>query len=73
MAMSPLERAMGDLKQTAFAELIGVTQPLVSYWLKRGQVGAQYVLKVEEKTGVSRHDLRPDIFGPTPTRKSEAA
>lgn len=63
MTQSAIERAKGELTQTEFADLIGVTQPLVSYWLKRGQVGAQYVLTVEQKTGVSRHDLRPDIFG----------
>lgn len=66
MSTSAIERAKGDRTQAEFAELVGVTQPLVSYWLNRGQVGAQYVLTVEEKTGVSRHDLRPDIFGPAP-------
>lgn len=66
MTTSAIERAKGDRTQAEFAELVGVTQPLVSYWLNRGQVGAQYVLTVEEKTGVSRHDLRPDIFGPAP-------
>lgn len=64
MNTSAIERAKGERTQAEFADLIGVTQPLVSYWLSRGQVGAQYVLTVEEKTGVSRHDLRPDIFGP---------
>jgi DNA-binding transcriptional regulator YdaS (Cro superfamily) len=64
MVTSAIERAKGERTQAEFADLIGVTQPLVSYWLKRQQVGAQYVLAVEAKTGVSRHELRPDIFGP---------
>lgn len=64
MKHSAIERAKGNRTQAEFADLVGVTQPLVSYWLKRQQVGAQYAIKVEEKTGVSRHDLRPDIFGP---------
>lgn len=73
MTQSAIERAKGDRTQAEFAELIGVTQPLVSYWLKREQVGAQYVLAVEERTGVSRHELRPDIFGPAPAGQQAAA
>lgn len=61
------------MNQTEFAALIGVTQPLVSYWLKRKQVGAEYALLVEAKTGVSRHALRPDIFGPAPDVLPERA
>lgn len=34
----------------------------VSKW-SRKRVPAKYVLKIEALTGVSRHDLRPDIFG----------
>ena len=32
-------------------------------------------LRIESATGgaVSRHDLRPDIFGPAPTQQGEAA
>ena len=31
--------------------------------LKRGKCGPSYVLTLEELTGISRHYLRPDIFG----------
>lgn len=34
--------------------------------LKRGQCGPSYVIKLEELTGISRHWLRPDIFGDKP-------
>jgi DNA-binding transcriptional regulator YdaS (Cro superfamily) len=47
-----LARALGDL-----------TPQAISQW---DVVPANRVLKVEEITGVSRHDLRPDIFGPAP-------
>lgn len=50
--------------QAALARDIGVSQQLISYWLKKGGVvPAEYVVKVEAASGVSRHALRPDIFG----------
>lgn len=50
--------------QKPLAELIGTTQSQVWYWLERSKKGvpAEYALKIEEKTGVQRHELRPDIF-----------
>lgn len=57
--------------QSAFARLIGVSQPTVWAWLNTAKrIPAEYVLKVEAETGVSRHDLRPDIY---PQEKSAAA
>lgn len=47
-----LARALGDL-----------TPQAISQWKV---VPPDRVLKVEEITGVSRHKLRPDIFGPSP-------
>lgn len=50
--------------QAALAREVGVSQQLISYWLKKGgKVPAEYVLKVELASGVSRHALRPDMFG----------
>lgn len=49
--------------QTALAALLGVTQQSVSEWCaKRKLIPPQHVLKVEAATGISRHDLRPDIY-----------
>ena len=62
-AMEALKRAIelcGGV--TALANKIGVKQPVVSMWLQRGQVPAERVLAIETATGVSRHDLRPDIY-----------
>lgn len=44
---------------------IGVTHSAVLQWQHSG-VPAVRVLDVERLTGISRHDLRPDIFGPSP-------
>lgn len=59
-----LKEAISRLKtQTALARLVGVAQPSVSDWVRRmGRLPAEHVLKVEQATGVSRHDLRPDIY-----------
>lgn len=42
-----------------FAEMIGVTPQAISQWRR---VPALRVLTVEKATGISRHDLRPDIY-----------
>lgn len=49
--------------QSALARAIGVQQCHVWNWLNRNKkVPAQHVLNIEKATGVSRHDLRPDIY-----------
>lgn len=49
--------------QNATARLIGVSQPSVWRWLRqRRPLPAQHVLTVEAATGVSKHDLRPDLY-----------
>ncbi len=52
--------------------LVGVTGQAVSQW---GRVPAGRVLAVEAATNgaVTRHDLRPDIFGPPPRGDETAA
>lgn len=49
--------------QSALARAIGVTQSHVWAWLNRNKrVPAAHVLKIEKIFGISRHDLRPDIY-----------
>ena len=52
----------------ALGKQIGVSQQRVWAWLNKldGKVSPEFCLPIEEATGVSRHDLRPDVFGPTP-------
>ena len=47
----------------ALARKIGIAQPSVSNW---SRVPAERVLTVEAVTGVSRAELRPDLFGERP-------
>jgi DNA-binding transcriptional regulator YdaS (Cro superfamily) len=53
----------------ALAAKLGVSRQVVYGWVRVPDV---WVLKVEQHTGISRHQLRPDIFGPAP-EKVEAA
>ena len=48
--------------QSAFGRSVGYSQSTVREWLISGRVGYKAVLKVEEVTGVSKHDLRPDLY-----------
>lgn len=55
------ERAGG---QKALADLIGTTQSQVWYWLERSKRGvpAEFALPIERETGISRAELRPDLW-----------
>lgn len=67
--LSPLERvreAVGS--QKAIADALGLSQPTVHEWFKRGQPPADRCIALEDLSGgtVTRYDLRPDIFGASP-------
>ena len=69
--MTPLQRAVAappfDGNQSRFAAAIGTSQQNVSNWCRKGSpLPAEYVLKAEEVTGISRHEWRPDVFAPAP-------
>ncbi|MBB4152926.1 DNA-binding transcriptional regulator YdaS (Cro superfamily) [Sphingomonas jinjuensis] len=61
---SPLARAVRLAgSQSAFARLVGRSQATVYTWLSQGKLlPAELVLAVEAATGVSRNDLRPDLY-----------
>ena len=50
--------------QKPLADRIGTTQSQVWYWLERSKKGvpAEFVLPIERETGVSRTELRPDLW-----------
>lgn len=52
--------------QSALARRIGVRQGYVWKWLRSKKVPAERCDAIERATGVSRHLLRPDVFGPDP-------
>lgn len=65
---SPVEKAIDALGGlTRAAAVLGIDNPsVIANWRTRGQVPYTRVLDVERATGISRHDLRPDIYGPAP-------
>ena len=49
--------------QSALARLIGKHQTTISDQLfARGQIWAEDVLTIERELGISRHELRPDLY-----------
>ena len=52
--------------ESELARRLELTFQHIQQWRRVGQVPAERVLQVEAAVGgkVSRHDLRPDVFGP---------
>ena len=48
--------------QSSLARAVGVSQPRVWNWLHKSLISPEFVIPVEKATGVSRHELRPDIY-----------
>lgn len=51
---------------TELAKTLRLFPSAVSQW---EGVPPKHVLEVERITGISRHELRPDIFGPAPKKR----
>lgn len=67
--MKAIEVAGGP---TALAKMLCITRQAVEQW---DAVPSKHVLAVEHVTGVSRYELRPDLYGPAPVplgRKKKA-
>lgn len=49
----------------ALGRELGISRHRVWNWANMGiRVPPQFVLDIEGATGISRHNLRPDVFGP---------
>lgn len=51
----------------ALSRLLGISSQAIAQWKR---CPADRVLEVERITGVSRFDLRPDVFGESPLRRT---
>lgn len=60
-------RIAGNL--SSLARMLGKRQSTVWYWKEKGIVPAENCAAIEQLTGglVTRYDLRPDVFGASPT------
>ena len=54
-------QAAGSQKE--LGELLGITQQAVAKWADAGAIPPRRVLDVERATGISRHQLAPEVFG----------
>lgn len=64
---TPIEQAIKVAgSQSALARTLGVTPQAVQQWVAANRLPAHHCLPVENTTGVSRYDLRPDVFGAAP-------
>lgn len=54
-------RKVAGITQAALAAKLGVQPPAICKW-EGGRVPAERVLDVERVTGISRHDIRPDLY-----------
>ena len=71
--MNAIERAIEAAGSASeLARRLNVVPMTVTQWKRRGQIPAERCLDVETATGISRYDLRPDVFGPPPTNDQEA-
>lgn len=59
--------------QAALARKLGVSPQAVNQWVAGSRpVPPKHALKIESLTGISRHELRPDVFGPPPANDADA-
>ncbi|AWH46047.1 hypothetical protein C1924_15190 [Stenotrophomonas sp. ESTM1D_MKCIP4_1] len=60
--LTAVEKTQGG--QVALARILGVSPQQLNQWVKASRpVPAKHALAIERVTGVSRHLLRPDVFG----------
>lgn len=63
--MDPIIQRAVDAAGSAseLARQLGITRAAIPQWK---QIPVRRVLEIERITGISRHELRPDIYGPAP-------
>lgn len=66
MSAHSLTKAFERLNKRQLAIRLGITAQAVSQWRR---VPVSRVLDVERVTGVSREELRPDVYPPSEARK----
>lgn len=65
MKNNPLVAALArhEGNYSALARTLGVSRQRLQHWLNAGTpIPAELVINAEKALGVSRHDLRPDIY-----------
>lgn len=66
--MNALQQAVDRAgSQSALARLLNVKPQAVQQWVANGEPPVKRAIQIEEVVDgeITRHDLRPDIFGPS--------
>lgn len=67
MNISPIDTAVAKAgNASTLARSLGISHTAVRKWQLMGRPPAERVLDIERVTGISRYELRPDVFGPAP-------
>jgi DNA-binding transcriptional regulator YdaS (Cro superfamily) len=61
-----------NIKPATLARELKVDKSQITRWAQK-KVPAERVLDVERITGISRHEMRPDVFGAKSAKKRRAA
>lgn len=56
--------------QVALAKAIGTQQQNVSYWLRIGRPSAEAAVAIDEVTGITRKQLRPDLYDGSSSKRT---
>ncbi|WP_060538592.1 transcriptional regulator [Pseudomonas sp. NBRC 111125] len=59
---APTRAAKAVGGQSKLARLLNIKPQAVQHWCSTGKIPAERVLSVETATGISRHELRPDLY-----------
>ena len=60
---SPVKKAIDKAgSQSALARSLNITPQAVQRWVSNDRVPHMQVINIEKITGISRHELRPDLY-----------
>lgn len=63
MEKTPIQRAVDEVgSQSELARKIGISPQRVQQMVKAGRASHNRVLAIEAASGISRHELRPDLY-----------
>lgn len=62
--MNKLRDHIKQIGLRKLAAILGVRYQSIQDWLSANKIPAERVLAIEKATGISRHELRPDIYPP---------
>lgn len=67
MSVSIVDRVVAACgTQQDLAHKLGISRSAIALWKRSGRIPVERCLTIERVTGISRFELRPDIYGEAP-------